>query len=74
MQNTIQVIQQRGFLRAGVSLGINVLSYFDKIHSRWTGFDIDIARAVSIALLGNDKTIEFIPLQSGERFHALQNQ
>lgn len=74
MSTTIKGIQQRGFLRAGVSLGINGLSYFDKLKSTWKGFDIDVARAVSVAILGDDKAIEWIPLQSGERFHALHNQ
>jgi polar amino acid transport system substrate-binding protein len=73
MYNTIKKIQKRGFLRAGVSLGINGLSYFDKENSAWTGFDIDIAKSISVALLGDYDAIQFIPLQSGQRFSALQS-
>lgn len=70
--NIIKTIKARGYLKAGVSLGINGLSYFDQHNKLWKGFDIDFAKAISTALLGNCDSIEFIPLQSNERFSALQ--
>lgn len=73
MSDTIKAIKKRGFLKAGVSLGINGFSYFNKEKSVWAGFDIDIAKSISIAVLDDETAIEFIPLQSGERFSSLQS-
>lgn len=70
--DTVNAIKARGYLKAGVSLGINGLSYFNKEKSIWTGFDIDIAKAISAALFGNGDAVEYIPLQSGQRFTSLQ--
>jgi ABC-type amino acid transport substrate-binding protein len=47
---TIQRIRARGCLRAGVSQGIRGLSYRDGDDPRWRGFDVELARAVAIAV------------------------
>ncbi len=69
----IKDIQKRGFLRAGVSLGFHGFSRLNPATGQWQGFDIELARALSAAILGNEKAIEFIPLSSSERFDALQS-
>ncbi|MEC5319262.1 transporter substrate-binding domain-containing protein [Brenneria populi subsp. brevivirga] len=69
----IDEIRERGFLRAGVSLGFHGFSCLNPITEQWEGFDIELARAVSAAVLGNENSIEFIPLSSSELFEALQN-
>ncbi|WP_170975359.1 transporter substrate-binding domain-containing protein [Martelella alba] len=65
--------RKRGFLRAGVSLGFHGFSCLNPVTEQWEGFDIELARAVSSAVLGDKDFIEFIPLSSSERFEALQN-
>lgn len=74
MHTTIKKIQKRGYLKVGVSLGILGLSHFNESSRQWAGFDVDIARSLAAAILGESDAIECIPLQSGERFQALQSQ
>ncbi|MFP1733178.1 transporter substrate-binding domain-containing protein [Lonsdalea quercina] len=69
----IESIRKRGFLRAGVSLGFPGFSWLNPATNQWEGFDIELARAVSAAVLGDKESIEFIPLPSSDRFHTLQN-
>ncbi|MFP1812691.1 transporter substrate-binding domain-containing protein [Lonsdalea quercina] len=69
----IESIRKRGFLRAGVSLGFQGFSWLNPATNQWEGFDIELARAVSAAVLGDKESIEFIPLPSSDRFDTLQN-
>lgn len=71
--SVVSRIKQHDVLNVGVSLGFKGLSLYDSIHQRWDGFDIDLARAVAIAVLGNDNKINFLPLQSADRFKALRD-
>ncbi|EGH19110.1 amino-acid binding protein, partial [Pseudomonas savastanoi pv. glycinea str. race 4] len=32
----------------------------------WSGFDVDLARAVSVAIFGDDQCIEYFPLASND--------
>lgn len=69
----IDEIRNRGYLRAGVILGFHGFSSLNPTTDEWEGFDIELARAVSAAVLGEEDCIEFIPLSSSERLEALQN-
>lgn len=75
MQNTrnttIIEIKKRGYVRCGVSLGIFGLSYKDIESEQWRGFDVDVAKAVAEAVLGRAEAVEFIPVEPGQRFEAL---
>ncbi|MFI5635614.1 transporter substrate-binding domain-containing protein [Streptomyces sp. NPDC051664] len=66
-------IRRSGALRVGSSLGFSGLSAYDESSGSWTGFDTDIARAVAVALLGDEDAVEFLPLASAERFDALDD-
>jgi polar amino acid transport system substrate-binding protein len=68
----IQKIRASDVINVGVSLGFVGLSFRKSHNSQWEGFDIDLAKAVAIAVLGNSKKINFISLQSGDRFQALK--
>ncbi len=39
----------------------------------WQGFDIDVCRAVAVAILGDAKKVTFRPLEAGERQAAIQS-
>jgi general L-amino acid transport system substrate-binding protein len=39
---------------------------------RWTGLDVDFCRAVAAAVLGDASKVKFVPLNSQQRFSALQ--
>lgn len=68
---TLQRIQARGHLRVGVSQGIRGLSYRDDADSRWRGFDVELARAVAIAVTGDADAIEFVPVAPQARCAAV---
>lgn len=72
-QSIIQQIKQRNVLNVGVSLGFKGLSSRDVTSNGWHGFDIDLARAVAVAVLGDSGKVHFVPLQSANRFQALQD-
>lgn len=72
--SVLQRIRRRGNIRIGTSLGFNGLSSYDEENARWTGFDVDIARAIAVAVLGDADAVEFIPLATSERFEALDGQ
>ncbi|MGL6237014.1 MAG: transporter substrate-binding domain-containing protein [Segniliparus sp.] len=57
--------------RVGVSRGFLGLSEIDPATGEWAGFDVDVARAVAVALFGSESVLEFVPLSSAERFEAL---
>ncbi|MEF9942762.1 MAG: amino acid ABC transporter substrate-binding protein, partial [Burkholderiaceae bacterium] len=39
---------------------------------RWTGLDVDFCRSVAAAVLGDANKVKFVPLNSPQRFSALQ--
>lgn len=67
---TREEVVERGSLRCGVSTGSPGFSTIDGA-GRWTGFDVDICRAVAAATLGDADKVEFLPLVEGESFTAL---
>ncbi|WP_323858848.1 type 2 periplasmic-binding domain-containing protein [Xenorhabdus doucetiae] len=52
-----QRIKTHDVLNVGVSLGFVGLSFREINSLQWRGFDIDLARAVAIAILGNSKKL-----------------
>jgi polar amino acid transport system substrate-binding protein len=69
----LELVGQRGKIRVGTSLGFYGLSSPDA-NGNWSGFDIDIARAVAAALFGDADAVEYVPLTPAERFDALNEQ
>lgn len=69
--SALEKIRRRGSIRVGASLGFYGLSSYDEDSDKWIGFDIDIARAIAVAVLGDADAVEFVPLASSDRFEAL---
>lgn len=63
-------VRRHGAVRAGVSTGIRGLSAPDT-DGRWQGLDVDTARAVAAAVLGDANAVEFVPLTPDQRMPAL---
>lgn len=63
-------VQARGAVRCGVNLS---LEGFAKANSlgEYSGFDVDICRAVASALFNDSEAVDMIPLSSTERFEVL---
>lgn len=68
---TAQQIQQRGYLLAGVSKGILGLSFRESSDAPWQGFDVDLARAVAAAVLGDSEAVEFVSVAPEQRCKAV---
>ncbi|MDQ7990276.1 MAG: amino acid ABC transporter substrate-binding protein [Candidatus Dactylopiibacterium sp.] len=69
---TLDTIKQRGTLQCGVSTGVAGFSLADS-QGRWAGFDVDFCRAIAAAVLGDPNKVHFVPLNSQQRFAAIQS-
>ncbi|MBI3516064.1 MAG: amino acid ABC transporter substrate-binding protein [Proteobacteria bacterium] len=68
---TMDAIKRAGVLSCGVSTGVAGWSQPDS-QGRWTGFDVDMCRAIAAAVLGDASKVKFVPLSAQQRFTALQ--
>jgi general L-amino acid transport system substrate-binding protein len=69
---TLESVKKRGHLQCGVSTGVAGFSAPDA-KGQWTGFDVDVCRAVAAAVLGDPGKVKFTPLNAQQRFTALQS-
>ncbi|WP_084960314.1 transporter substrate-binding domain-containing protein [Thermoactinospora rubra] len=67
---TLAAVRARGAVRAAVSRGILGLSHQDE-HGRWRGLDVEIARAVAAAAVGDPEAVDFRPTDPARRLAAL---
>jgi general L-amino acid transport system substrate-binding protein len=70
---TLDTVKARGELVCGVSPGVPGFSLPDE-KGNWTGFDVDLCRAVAAAIFDDASKVKFIPLDPKDRFTALQSQ
>ncbi len=70
---TLQDVKTRGKLIAGVKTDYPPLGFLDKKGVN-KGFDIDIAKALSKELFGNEGAIQFVPVTSGNRIAFLTSK
>jgi general L-amino acid transport system substrate-binding protein len=69
---TLKAVKERGTLNCGVSQGLLGFSSMDDKNA-WTGFDVDVCRAVAAAIFGDPAKVTFMPLDAAARFTALQS-
>ena len=67
---TLDDVQARGELICGSNTGLTGFGAPDA-NNNWTGFDVDLCRAVAAAVLGDGTKVKFSPLTSETRFTAL---
>jgi general L-amino acid transport system substrate-binding protein len=72
LAQTLKTVKERGALNCGVSRGLLGFSSTDDKNG-WTGFDVDICRAVAAAIFGDPAKVTFVPLDAVARFTALQS-
>ncbi|MGO8988630.1 MAG: transporter substrate-binding domain-containing protein [bacterium] len=70
---TLQDVKRRGKLIVGVKTDYPPLGFLDKKGVN-KGFDIDIAKALSKELFGNEEAIQFVPVTSGNRIAFLTSK
>jgi general L-amino acid transport system substrate-binding protein len=71
MAQTLDAVKARGFLICGSSNPLAGFSQQD-VDGRWSGFDVDLCRALAAAVLGNPDLIEFRSYRGEARFAPLQ--
>ncbi|MFO1158074.1 MAG: amino acid ABC transporter substrate-binding protein [Reyranellaceae bacterium] len=68
----LDTIKVRGELNCGVRGDTDGFARKDD-KGKFTGFEVDICRAIAAAILGNADKVKFFPLEVARRFPALQN-
>jgi general L-amino acid transport system substrate-binding protein len=69
---TLDQVKSKGFVQCGVSQGIIGFSApNDK--GEWVGFDVDVCRALAAAIFGDATKVKFTPVNTKDRFTALQS-
>jgi general L-amino acid transport system substrate-binding protein len=69
---TLDDVKTRGELRCGTNTGLaGFAAPNDK--GEWSGFDVDLCRAVAAAIFDDPTKIKFTPTNAKERFTALQS-
>ncbi|OYW57963.1 MAG: amino acid ABC transporter substrate-binding protein [Rhodobacterales bacterium 32-66-7] len=69
---TLDDVKARGELLCGSSTGLTGFGTPDAA-GNWTGFDVDLCRAIAAAVLGDATKVKFVPLTGETRFTALQS-
>jgi general L-amino acid transport system substrate-binding protein len=69
---TLDKIKQAGAVVCGVSTGVPGFSQPDS-QGRYSGFDVDICKAIAAAVLGDPEKVKYVPLTAQQRFTALQS-
>ncbi len=69
---TLDEVKKRGEVRSCTSTGVAGFSYTDS-KGVWNGFDIDFARAVAAAVLGDKNKVKFISTTGKTRFTVLNS-
>lgn len=70
--DTLDVVKARGEVRCGTTTGFAGFSAPDA-QGVWRGLDVDMCRAVAAAVFGDASKFEVVPLNSQQRFTALQS-
>ena len=66
----LQTVKERGYLVCGVNAGLPGFASEDE-EGNWSGLDVDFCRAVSAAVFGDADKVEYIGLNSAQRFPTL---
>jgi general L-amino acid transport system substrate-binding protein len=70
--DTLETVRDRGVVHCGVTTGFAGFSAPDS-QGNWKGLDVDMCRAVAAAVFGDATKFKAIPLNSQQRFTALQS-
>ncbi|UJW85940.1 amino acid ABC transporter substrate-binding protein [Devosia sp. SL43] len=68
---TLETVRERGFLICGATNPLPGFSQQDA-EGRWSGFDVDLCRAIAASIFGDPNKIEFRALRGETRFAPLQ--
>ena len=66
----LDTVKERGYLICGVNAGLPGFASEDE-EGNWSGLDVDFCRAVSAAIFGDADKVEYLGLNSAQRFPTL---
>ena len=69
---TLDDVKAKGFVQCGVHTGLTGFAAPNDAGD-WTGFDVDMCRAVAAAIFGDGDAVQYTPTNATERFTALQS-
>ena len=69
---TLDKIKQQGTMVCGVNTGLAGFGQPDS-QGRYSGFDVDICKAIAAAVVGDPNKVKYVPLTAQQRFTALQS-
>src|SRR3954470_24635553 len=69
---TLDKVKQAGNVVCGVQTGVPGFGQPDS-QGKYSGFNVDICRAISAALFGDPDKVKYVPLTAQQRFTALQS-
>jgi len=70
--NILAAVRSRGQVVCGVHTSLPGFGYLNA-EGRNVGFDIDLCRAVAVAMFNDPEAVEFVAIQAADRGPALQN-
>jgi general L-amino acid transport system substrate-binding protein len=68
--STLDDVKAKGYLDCGISTGVLGFGAPDD-KGEWVGFDVDVCRAVAVAIFGDKTKVKFTPTTGKSRFTAL---
>ena len=70
---TLEDVKNKGFVDCGSNASGLPGFAITNDQGEWTGFDVDMCRAIAAAIFNDPKAVKFTPLTAKERFTALQS-
>jgi general L-amino acid transport system substrate-binding protein len=68
---TLDSVRARGSVNCGVNPALPGFSAKDP-QGNWSGFDVDLCRALAAAIFNDAKTVTYVPVDAADRLAALQ--
>jgi general L-amino acid transport system substrate-binding protein len=72
MASTLEDVKSRAVIKCGVNAGLPGFAQKSS-DGKWQGFDVDYCRALAAAVLSDPGKVEFVPLNTANRFEALKS-
>eukprot|EP01034_Spumella_vulgaris_P044545 gene44545-55424_t len=69
---TFEAVKAKGFVQCAVNTGLAGFSFADS-QGKWTGLDVDLCKAIAVAMFGDAEKVKFTPTTAQQRFTALQS-
>src|SRR5260370_35154033 len=69
---TFDAVKAKGFVQCAVNTGLAGFSFSDS-QGKWTGLDVDLCRAVAVAMFGDSEKAKFTPTTTHQPFVELKS-